>query len=374
VRKGERFTFSVAGPADEPDLRRLVGETVMPGSIAIRFEREPDYFMGCGVMGDVCDVLIARHVPDGELAGVVCRSERDVFVNGRVRRVGSIGQVRVGTGHRGRWLLHRGLPLLWQLGPADLLYWGVVARENPRARAVMLERRPPGRARARRLSCLTTHALLLRRGHGAWRPAGLPGGVMIRGARSEDLEALVGFLHRTGPRRQLFPVWSTDDFTAGRTTRGLALEDIGLAWRGHEVVGTLALWDQTGFKQDVVHAYPPLLRRLRPAWSVLAGTVGAPTLPPESGRIPSAFAALACVKDDDRRVMRALLEWVGARAAGRGLDFLLLGLADEDPLLASVGWWPHITYRSDLFCVSWAEQVPGGQLDERVPHVEIGTL
>jgi len=111
TRDGD-FAFSVAGPSDEPEIRRLVASTPMPGSITVRFEREPDYFLGCSVMGDVCEVLIARHGPDGELAGIVCRSERTLLVNGEERRVGSIGQVRVAARFQGRWLLHRGLPLL----------------------------------------------------------------------------------------------------------------------------------------------------------------------------------------------------------------------------------------------------------------------
>ena len=47
------FVFAIAGPEDEPEIRRLVGATPMPGPITLRFEREPDYFLGCTVMGDM---------------------------------------------------------------------------------------------------------------------------------------------------------------------------------------------------------------------------------------------------------------------------------------------------------------------------------
>lgn len=371
---GEDFAFSVAGPSDEPDIRRLVAATPMPGSITVRFEREPDYFLGCTVMGDVCDVLMARHQPDGELAGIVCRSERTLLVNGQERRVGSIGQVRVAAGYRGRWLLHRGLPLLHERGPADLLYIGVVTRENRRARAVMLERRPPGGLHRRLLSGITTSALMLRGPSGTWGRSARPAGLTLGRVTLRSLEELVVFLRRVGARRQLFPAYRVEDFLDGRTMRGLDLADLAVARRGGGIVGCLGMWDQSAFKQDVVHAYAPTLRRLRPAWDIAARVVGAATLPREGQPLPFAFATCVCVEDDDPDVLRALLRSAAGRAAARGRAFLLLGLADADPLLQAVGRWPRITYRSDLFAFSWADVGPGDDLDGRTPYVEIGTL
>ncbi len=55
----------------------------------------------------------------------------------------------------------------------------------------------------------------------------------------------------------------------------------------------------------------------------------------------------------------------------------MLGLADEDPLLAVARRWLHVTYRSDLFALSWgADPAPDplAALDGRVPYLEIATL
>jgi len=51
---------------DDADIRaRIVGSVAMPGVVSVRFAREPDYFLGTTIMGDTCDVLIARHRSDG---------------------------------------------------------------------------------------------------------------------------------------------------------------------------------------------------------------------------------------------------------------------------------------------------------------------
>jgi ribosomal protein S18 acetylase RimI-like enzyme len=364
----DRFDVRLATPADEPDVRALVGSTAMPGAVAIRFAREPDYFHGTSIMGDPCDVVVVRDRTTGRLAGFGCRAERRAFVNGREERIGYIGQIRAAPGYRGRWLAQRAMAWLRASGGADLLYCGVVARENPRAREVLVGRRPPGSLRRIRLGGLTTCAILLR----PRRPPRIAG-LDVAPARIADIEEVVAFLRREGPRRQLFPAYSVEEFIGGRTLRGLAPDDVAVARRGGAIVGVMAAWDQAAYKQDVVDGYGTALRRLRPAYDLLARALGARPLTPPGEAIPLDFAACTCVAGDDPVVMQALLAASAARALSRGKAFLMVGLADDDPLLAVARSWLHVTYRSDVFALSWAAD-PGAILDGRVPYIEIATL
>jgi hypothetical protein len=71
--------------------------------------------------------------------------------------------------------------------------------------------------------------------------------------------------------------------------------------------------------------------------------------------------------------MRTLLAACAQGACLAGKAYLMLGLADNDPLLAVVRRWLHVTYRSDLYAgAASAELLP--RLDGRVPYVEIATL
>ena len=124
------FDIRHATRDDEPELRALVGSVPMPGAVAVRFAREPDYFLGATIMGDPCDVLVARQRLDGALAGIVCRAEHPAFVNGHEMRVGYIGQIRIAPDFRGRWLVQRGAQRLRELSPPGLWYFGVIARET----------------------------------------------------------------------------------------------------------------------------------------------------------------------------------------------------------------------------------------------------
>jgi hypothetical protein len=373
----DAFDLRLATPEDEPEIRALVGSVAMPGDVAIRFAREPDYFLGTTIMGDPCDVVVARRRGDGALAGVACRGEQRAYVGGEPTRVGYVGQIRIAPWARGRGLVTRGARLLRERTPPGTLSFGVIARENPRAARALAGPRLPAGLRVARVGGLTTCAVVLRPGRA---PRGRPprgpaagGGIEVRPADAATLAGVLAFWEAHGPRRQFFPVTTAAGFADGATLRGLRPEDVRVAWRGDRVVGTMALWEQSAYKQDVVVAYGAGLRRLRPAYDVAARLWGARPLTPPGEAIALAFAARICIADDDPGVMRALLRACSAAAEARGLAFLMVGLADDDPLLPIVRRHPHVTYRSDLIALSWTDD-PLARLDGRVPYVEIATL
>ncbi|MBM3125602.1 MAG: hypothetical protein FJZ87_11135 [Chloroflexi bacterium] len=362
------FDFKWAVAEDEPEIRALVGSVAMPGAVTVRFAREPDYFLGAGIMGDPCDVMIARHQSDGRLAGIACRARRQAFFNGQETIIGYIGQIRVAPDFRGNWLVHRGAKPFLEGSPPGLLYTGVIASENPRARDVLVGARLPGNLHAARVCGLTTCAILLRPQRALHRP-----GLDVQPGRLELLEEIVSFLRLHGPSRQFFPAYRVEDFSGGSALRDLQPQDILVARRGSRIVGVMAVWDQSNYKQDIVDSYGPGLRLLRPLYDLAARLIGANPLTPPGQAIPLAFAACICIKDDDPTTMRALLSAAMQEAQARGKAFLMIGMADDDPLLAVARRPLHIPYHSELYAVSQSKDAIRS-LDGRIPYIEIATL
>jgi len=85
--------ISFATPADDADIRGLLRREPIPGRIAISYEREPDFSIGCDATGENAAVLVARDMDTGDTVGVACRSEREVYVNSAPVRLGYLGQV-----------------------------------------------------------------------------------------------------------------------------------------------------------------------------------------------------------------------------------------------------------------------------------------
>ncbi|NQS91815.1 MAG: hypothetical protein HQ574_05340 [Chloroflexi bacterium] len=362
------FDIQWATPVDEPDIRALVGSVPMPGSVSIRFAREPDYFLGTTIMGDLCDVLVVRQRSNGQLAGIACRAERQAYLNGQETPLGYIGQIRVAESFRGNWLVHRGAKWFRDASPPGLLYTGVISSENPRARELLVGARLPGGLHIAGKWGMTTCAIPLRLRQVLRIP-----GVDVQPGSLETLREIAAYLRLQGPRRQFFPAYRLEDFTGGVKLRGLRPEDIMVARRGNTVVGVMAAWDQTAYKQDIIDSYGPKLRLLRPLYNLGARLIRAKPLTPPGQVIPLAIASCICVTEDDQALMQVLLSACLQNAYARGKAFLMIGLVDNDPLLTVARRYFHITYRSELFAVSWSKKSVSF-LDNRVPYIEIATL
>lgn len=365
-----KFSFALAQPEDDPDLRKLLADTPMPGRITVAFEREPNYFLGCSTMGPFWQVVVARYVPSREIAGVFCRSVRAHFINGERRDLGYIGQIRIAEKYRGRWLLQQGMEFFRELdadGRAPL-YWGVISDENRIARGVLVDRPRRSFPASREVARIYTLGIILRKKHGS-RPAE---GQIQRGSLA-ILPEVVAFLQKYGARKQFFPRYSESDFLTEEITRGFEIHDFLIVRQNGNIVGVLGLWDQGGYKQSVVRAYDPSLRIIQPFYNLGARVVGAQPLPDLGEHIHSAYASFICIADNDPDMFDNLLRAAYNLAAERGYAYLMLGLTTDDPLLPVARQYTHISYHSRLYLAAWG----GGsvtELDERIPYIEIATL
>lgn len=365
------YTFELATPADDADIRRLLRQNPVPGQQEITYEREPDYFLASSIMGPLSQTLVARHVESGQVVGVATRSVRPLFVNGAVENVGYIGQLRVDAAHRGRWLVPLGFRLFHELHAdgAATGYLTTIIDGNAEAEGILVEKARRAFPAYRALDRLFTLALVVRR----------PQRVMastfeILAGDEVGLHEIVAFLHAHGQHKQFFPVLSEADFSSP-TTLDFNVSDFAVACRGDEILGVLGLWDQSRYKQSVVHAYGPQLRRLRPFYDVGAKILGAQPLTAPGQPIHFAYASFACVLDDDPSIFQALLAQVYNHAAARGFAFLMLGLTERDPLLTVARKGLHIPYTSTLYTVCWqGDEAWREQIDGRPAYVELATL
>jgi hypothetical protein len=366
------FVFELAGPDDDPAIRRLLANNSVPGRVSVTYEREPDYFLGCSTMGRSCQVLVARHQPSGQVVGVATRTIRPLFVNGQVEEVGYIGQLRVDRQFQGRWLVSSGFRFLHRLHEDGRVkgYITTIIEGNAQAQGILIRRARRHFPVYREVDRLCTLAIILRKP----KPA-LPTTCEVGPATTAELGAIVAFLRQQGAQKQFFPVYRLEDFDDSRATRGFRINDFVVARHDGQVVGVVGLWDQSSYKQTVVHAYHNWLYWLRPVYNVGLRIGGARPLPPPGRPIDYAYASFICVANNDPGLFRVLLRQVYNLAAARGYPYLMLGLSERDPLLRVARQYAHIPYHSRLYTVCWKDEVSFHErLDRRLPYVEIATL
>ncbi len=361
------FSFDVAGPADDRDIRTLMRESVFPGSVSLTFEREPDASIAARIEGPHYDYIVARERESGRLAAIASRSVRDRFVNGHPMRVGYLGQLRVRRDFRRTpTLIDGGLAFcrtLHDQNPCDV-YLASVVSENTAARRV-LERGRAGWPAFTSVDDIITFAVPARRNRASGSIS------MIEGAEI-GAATISAFLCRHNARYQFSPCWDAGDLS-GAKLPGVGLRDIFVATRDGSIAGCAALWDQRAFKQVVVRGYSPALRRARKILNLAAPLIGAPRLPPSGEELRFAFLSHMAVENDDIETGLQLIATAADRAAAAGLDYIALGLSARSPLAAAVSRrFRHRSYRTTLFTTAW----PGTDIrvDSRPSQPEIAIL
>jgi len=367
------FAFTIATPADDREILAMLRDNPVPGTIAIAYERHPSYFLGCGVMGDFHQTVIARHRQSGMLAGLGCRAIRRMFINGQATDAGYLGQLRADRRFQARGLVTAGFRYFRELDGDQRAtgYITTIIEGNRVADAVLVRRQSASLPLYREIDRLHTLALparsyKTRRGDG----------VEIRPADDGDLHDLITFFHCHGAEKQFFPVLQEADLQPGSArTRGLLIGDFLLAREGGRIRGVMALWDQSAYKQPVVHGYSGLLHWGRPLYNAFARVRGDKPLPPPGAALSLAYAAFICIAGNSPEIFDRLLRRICTVAAQRGYGRILLGLTERDPLLAVARQYPHIPYVSRLYTACWKERSRfHDELDRRVNHVELATI
>jgi hypothetical protein len=366
-----QLEVSLATPADDEAIRELLRRQPMPGRIRLTYEREPDFRLGCEVTGDDCQVLVARPENRTEIVGIACRSVRQVFINGVAQRIGYLGQLRVDSRFRGRWLVSRGFSRLKQMHDRDPLpgYLASIVGGNDEATGVLVRKRRRAFPAFRPVADFRTLAIHVHRA----KPA-LRSDLEISAARMDELAEIASFLQINGAGRQFSPIW-TQEAILGLYSFGLETGDLTLARRHGRIVGITGLWDQSHYKQTVIHGYSGWLKGIAPLYNLAAPWLGRVPLPSPGEKLKSVYASLICIANDEVAVFRSLLREIYNVAAARGFRHLLVGLDENDPLLAAARDYSHVIYPSQIYLAEWTEG--GGlyeQLDGRPAYVEIATL
>jgi hypothetical protein len=363
-----QVSFQAASAADDADLRRLLRDNPMQqGGLTLSFRREPSYFAACSVLGQSAEVFVGRDTQTGALAGVGARYHLPAFINGQAQSIVYLADLRVQTAYRNSIHLRRAYQFLRQRHAADLapVYTTMILQDNRAALATIAAQRaglPPYHAQG------TVHTPLILLG---WQKPTLAAPCTIRRATAADWAAIVAFLNRENARYQFAPVYHENDLTNGRL-REMQPENILLAEANGSIIGTIALWQQSAFRQLHIDAYHGAWRFIRPVYNALARLTPLAPLPRAGEALKYAYLSLIAVQNDDLAVFRALLRHAYRASHGTGLHYLIGAFHERHPLRPAFADYAGIPSGGQLFTVQFdGEPYP---LDGRVPYIDAAAI
>lgn len=367
------IAFELADTRTEGQFRQLLRDNPLAGNIRVLLTREPDAFHAAAISGDVYELMLAYREEPRELIGACGRFEFDAWINGSTRRIGYLGELRMQGGLRQRRhsLIagYREIHRLHEAGNVPFYLTTIIADNTSTRR--LLEAGLGDMPTYQPLEAMVTLTISTRQA-ARLRPAG--SGIDLRPAASFD--ELATQLEETGRDHQFHPAWPADALRSQTRCRGIALDDFIVAADADGIRGVAGLWDQRPFKQTRVAGYSRKLARMRPLLNLAAPALRQPRLPPPGGRLESAFLSHLSIHPEDEEALLAMVGEAARRARERGIDYLMLGLAERHPLrpVLQKRLSCH-SYVSMIYVVYWDDgREAVAELDDRIPHPELALL
>jgi len=365
--------FELANERTEAQFRQMLQRNALAGSINVLLTREPNAFHAAEISGDVYELLLAFQRDTGQLLGGGARFEFDAYINGDVGRIGYLGELRVqgGLKQRRRLLLngYRAMRTEHEKGHVPC-YITTIISDNTSTRR-LLEAGLSDMPTYQPLEMLVTLTIPVRQAARCLSP-----GIPVEQCSHDQIAELASRLHTSGRNFQFHPVWTTEILHSGKRCRGIRPADFFAVRADAGIRGACCLWDQRDFKQTIVAGYSKRLARVRPFFNVVAPLLRQPRLPSPGQRIQSAFLSHISVDQGDEAALLALIRYAARQAVTRGIDYLMLGLADRNPFCSFLQkTFSCHRYESMIYLVYWEDgREYASTIDERIAHPEVAIL
>lgn len=367
-----QFTIELARKSDESNLRNILEDNPIEGDISLSFQRNPNFFHAIGVQGKFNQIVIARKTDTKEIIGFGTRSIKPVYLNGKVCDIGYLSGLRLNEKYRRGTLVARGYRYFKDLHKDGRtpIYITTIIESNLDAKRILTSKKAglPAYNDFGLYYLIAINLLAKKRKIG--------NDINIINGSKENLEKIMEFINKEGPRKQFFPYYSKKDFISGDgSLRDLNIEDFYIAVKKNKIVGVMAKWDQTNFKQSKVINYKGKMKFAKPFYNFGARIFGYHALPNPGDQLRFFYTVLLAIESDDPEVFRSLLNKMHNDSIGTDYSYFLVGLHSKDPLLKVIGDYHHIKYTSHLYIVCWQDgETSYKNLDGRIPYLEIGTL
>ncbi|WP_328185880.1 hypothetical protein [Marinobacter sp. OP 3.4] len=365
-----KLEVSRARPDDNGDILSLLSSNPQPGAISLSFERSPNYFHGAAISAEDPDVYILR-TPETDARstlGIFNIGTRRLFINGELRRVRYLHDLRLDPRVRGTRALGMAFQTTRELMTEDELFQAVVLEENHSFLATMMRPRRMMPDLTARGSIETS--LIHGRASRKFRSPS----VEIRPATLDDLPAMQALLDEEGPRRQFFHYHDLDELRdPSPWYRALSVSDYYLIFEDGALAGLAGTWDQKPFKQTRVAGYSKPVRLSRPLYNVWARVTRGMPLPRVGGCLSYLTLHTVVIRDHNRALLQMLINAL-LQGPGRHYDALACGFFTADPLSHGPRAFPRRTLLSHHFIGTWSRDHRPWIDPARVPHADIARL
>jgi Acetyltransferase (GNAT) domain len=363
ARPVEPVEVREAVAADNAQLVALTSACPMRGDLTLRMDRGPNFFALHRLEGERSQLGVVERT--GKVVGCISVSEREVYLNGRKSSTGYVGDLKVHP-------LHRDTATADALCMYATAQCGKLPVGSPTLVTVLagnkaMEKRlsgPRGLPSFQKLTTIRAYSISI-----LWkRRLRALAGMTVERAQWRDLHSMAALWQETALQRQFAGV--LDSAAMARfieRSPGLEISSYLIARsRSGQLLGFLALWDQSAIKQMYVESYSPRLSLVKKCFNAVAPIIGSEPLPESGEPLRHQTVFQVCVPPDRPDVLRSLLITGHNELRSSRCSFFNVGLDIRDPLsCATEGLLgqptdvnAYITYTSNPGHVSTLQGLP----------------
>jgi hypothetical protein len=333
-----------ASANDNADLIDLVKSTPMDGLISLRIEREPDYFRLLSLRGEG-KVFVATIM--NRIVGAISVTYKIAHINGKPRKIGYIGDLRVYPEFSGsRIILNLLYTLLEYSKSIDVdIYFCVAAKGNKKVKSLFEGRFnfPPfysvGDFYVYQILPLPYYRRQTK--------------YKTTRASKDDLNEVSSILNNFNNRLEFSPFFSNDDLAREMNTLSEYSEsDFFITKNTDTILAALSIFDTSLVKSNVVIRMPSYLRSIISLLNITGKIIPIPPLPKTGEAVNILYIRHLSCRSNASAALKSLLLQVCKLAFRRRYSFVTVAFHERDPMRRLVRFLPRFTFISEGFVTS----------------------
>lgn len=343
--------------ADNKEVLDLINSTSVKGNIEVSFTKEPDYIKALKVCADDVQAVIGKVDNKVEILGT--RNLKKVYINGEKEILGYLCDLKISRNAKKIHALSDGFKVMKSLMDDNRakLHIATIIDDNKQGKAALTwANKNPNIPNFYDLGIMNTYFII------PLLPKFYFHKTKILRGSIDLLDDIVRFLNDEGKKKQFFPVYTKEYFLK---LQNFNIEDFYIAMQNNEIIGVIAKWDQTPFKQVIIKRYNGKWRWIKK----LTGKF----LPDENKTIKQFYLSFILIKDDNNKVFEALLNKI--YNDNRQYKYFSLILHQSDILNYSLKNYFSIKYKSRLYITEYLKDSDIKKIiDNKIPYLELAGL
>jgi len=349
-----------ATDADNEALLALTRSTPMGGRIALRIDREPDFFALLRARGKAV-VYVATH--SQAVIGCLSAAIHSSYVRGTLEKIAHVGDMKVHPDYRGRGVTLRLIAELQthlQTEGVDVCFSLVADGNKPVMTIAEGKHGTPAQVQLGRFFVEELIPSPFRRKSRSY---------VIEPACEQDLPEIAKILDGLSRTRNFAPPICPDDLRklieqAGRGS----FRSMLVARESGKVVATLTVEDTRTLRQNVLIGLPASLRIAVAVLRVLTLPIPGLSVPHVGSQLSMLYVRFMGCVEGCEEALRPLIAEARVLAYRHRFTFLSLGLHERDPLRFVVEGIPRFTFTSRSMATSAITPDRVKSLVDQIPY------